>query len=1113
MPVTMSYAGQAVATFMLPQVNARAGVDNILSLTQRAVLPSQAVFTDFGVGLLLQDSVTAHLSGMATISTEVFGLTLTLHDIPFEKDVSIAGAGGLRQSEVLDFSLATSTGTTAVANLTVRLTNPSVASILPLGDLQVGIFYQGSYMGAVTARNASLTPGPTTLNLVGNLINSNTTSIQNLISAYLGGATVNVTAVGQPCECSTPLYGGIIQALRLTAGLQGGATPLVNGVQVDGMYLYPVDQSHVLIRLNATVMVNNLLGPDSPIYVRSVALNVSLEGAGMPLGQLVVPTTNITGARRLLTAGGAGAPAPLDEAAARLQAASRLADEGLLGPPFQVASAGGPPLLFSTTPDGAAPSSRGPLGDPLPILNVTLAVEAVLDVGATEGFSDFIKAFLNSDTVVMGLIGTGASSMVVTLDCALGPLVVSIPLVARTTVPGIGGFPYVSVDSFAVMGTQDEPVPAITVALNVTLLNPSPASFPLGANSTLAIYVDGIKVGSSTAYNRTLVPGYNTLMLTGTLAPPPAALPAAASLFSSYLNGMPGTVTVVGESVYLAPGQVTPEWLVDAVQNISLAATVPGAANLTLLTNLTTLDLFFDFMSPEPGGDDGIPLMGGAVSAIMHLPFSVPVTVGSVDVNLSFVDPVSGSVLGSLTLVNQTGTYTPCNGSNVCDGADMPGNAPPVGALGLALSATRLQLGDLAGFQELIKQALTQPTATVRLLGKAAPTVNLNIGSLQLANVTIDETVTLVGMNGLQYPPAVVTSASVTSADPAGLNLLTTLNLTNPSVVRGRLGNVTLDILYEGVTLAQTFLTPLEVGRGMNPVVAGGRFFFPPESEGPAALATAQAFLSNYLNGFGNNVTLRGSAASSPYALLQPAFAALTTATSFVGLDTRLLVSGNMYVNLSAGLADIPKRANTTLTLRNPLPMPLTMLNASLTVFQCITETLDGVCQDQRFGYGSAIGFFYDGDLSLRPITAPGNSVYTTDLYEIVVLASNDSIIALAIQNITEGDAATKVNGSLTVDIGGFIASLYFEQLSVPLYLRDLADMPSKRRLGAAVPPRPRPLPRRRLAELLPARAPASFSAVAVGAALPAEMVPPASVVAGSAVGAPDAGPRRMPAP
>jgi len=68
--------------------------------------------------------------------------------------------------------------------------------------------------------------------------------------------------------------------------------------------------------------------------------------------------------------------------------------------------------------------------------------------------------------------------------------------------------------------------------------------------------------------------------------------------------------------------------------------------------------------------------------------------------------------------------------------------------------------------------------------------------------------------------------------------------------------------------------------------------------------------------------------------------------------------------------------ANATLIIDNPISLDLAIVNASLTVYVCANESSTGECLNDD--YTDGIGFFYEGDLSLKPIIAYASSFTTS---------------------------------------------------------------------------------------------------------------------------------------
>jgi hypothetical protein len=949
--------------------------------------------------------------------------------------------------------------------------NPSSASFFMGAVTTFGLYAEdGQRLGSASAFNATLVPGYNLLQLNGSIAPEPaalpTASV--VFSRYLSGLNSSVVVVGESVSLAgapTPQWlSDAIASISANATLPGGDIPLVHGVEVAGISMQATGLDTVAIDLNATVLVNNIMGPASPIAVLSSTLNVTMEDADEEaLGQLLVTQ-------------GMGPTAPPAAAAAAASAA-------LLSGAFHIEAAAGK----------RGPRSVGVGDGPLPILPIPLRFTGVLQLNHTApAFGRFIGAFIHNSSVTLGLSGSAPNALIANLTCALGNLSVSIPLQPIiTTMAGIDGLPYVTVDSFTITGVLEPPSvprPALAVAMQATMLNPSSASFFMGAVTTFGLYAeDGQRLGSASAFNATLVPGYNVLKLNGSIAPEPAALPTASVVFSRYLNGLNSTLAVVGESVSLA-GAPTPQWLSGAIASISANATLPGAANLTVFSEVQLVSMDLQWLDPPQEGEQAgqyggggaafgsalrgagraallgqsvrgppspaaVPYLGGVIAGNIHLPFTVPVAFPSLNLTLVFNDPATGVRMASVTLANQRAAYEPyeqgrigvvgaAGGAHGAAIVAVPagGPYPAVGRLTLFLDSSRVTVYDPDAFAGFMVQTLTSPSAPLLLTGVAAPTVSMAIGNMSITNVSIHQNTAAPGMNGYADPSPQILTVDITDTTLDTVSLAVTLNITNPSIVTGGFGPVTLALEYQGVTVASAQIADLQLVPGGNLVAATGVFVLPNANSDPVGYAAATGFVSDYLSGTGAMLRLLGSAASSPYPLLQPAFARFNTSCPFPGLPGRILVNSTLYNDIN--IFDIPTAPNGTLALYNPLAVDLTLLNSSLTVFLCTNESADGRSCYSAPEYGPPIGFFYNGDLSLRPPFVPAGSVTVTKTYPITLSANIFEDVLVLEQLWADGDAITKINGTITSRLGAFVSTLYFEEYGVPLFLRPANETP-----------------------------------------------------------------------
>ena len=1065
-PLTLSIGGTDVCVFTLPGQTASAGATVEIDATVGVQVISAEAFGLFAAALLQSQAVSVGLKGTASVSTTIAGLSISINGVPFDKTASIAGADGLKGAQVTNFDLSLSNATTAIVNMTVAIPNVAPVGVYPLGPFGVEVYYQGYYMGRASSDDVSLSliaGGINTVSMVG-ILNPGSdagslAAAGALISDYLGGKSVAVSAVGVPLPSSFPVYGPFISALSLSAQLNGTDTPLVQAITVHSLSLVPLSASQLSVSMNATVSINSPLGANSPISVRGVGLNVSLEGGGAIVGSLYIPL-----------------PPMMSDVS-----------------PSSAASSSALSRRLPSASSGASTSNRevarfSGSGSSSALVNETLSIEgAILTIDSSgSAFGDFIKQFINQPSVTLGLVGTSPSALSVALSSALGDVTVSVPITARTSVAGINGFSSVEVRSFSVLGVSNPPggPAAILVELNVAIGNPSTTSFPLGDTTTLGIYSSGFRIGSAVAVNETLRPGINVMALNGTLTPPPESLPEASRFFSNYLNGLNGTVTVVGENVSL--GNDTPQWLIDAVRNISLAAVLPGAVDLTVLTDLTfqRLDLSFATPSPAPPASSralspsaaasevmgssavtgaapavaAVPVMGGLIAAAVHLPFSIPVDIPSANISLTLRNVSTGAPFAQLVILNQPATFTPCNGSTVSSsssdvsgssgyGASLSalcaqsvssssasGNAPVVGTLTMTLQPTMVTVLDDAAMAALISSVLLTSGVDVLITGTADPVVSTAVGALSISNVSVSQIVSIAGMAGFSSSPPVVYDVNITHTSESGLDITVKLSLVNPSNVHGSLGPVQLDIAYLGQTITSATVDDMEVWPGNNTLSARSTVVLPDPVAEPSRYAAAKGFISRYLSSMVTDVTLLGSNVSSAIALLAPALSAFRVGSVFPPLDPPLLVNGTLYVNYTLG-QPIPNKANGSLFMTNAMSAPLQLREAAITLFMCGDQNV--TTRKCKQPWGNGVGYFYDGNLSEARSgfpTVAARSTQSTYSYEMKLIGNAfDDIIVFG--EAALGGAVAKANGTITVAVGDYVVKdMFFQQEGILLF-------------------------------------------------------------------------------
>jgi LEA14-like dessication related protein len=71
-------------------------------------------------------------------------------------DKLIIALNGLPDVTIVVFDLTESTAEEIIVVMTVRVNNPSIVSMIPLGDLQLEMSYKGAFMGYLSAPSVSM---------------------------------------------------------------------------------------------------------------------------------------------------------------------------------------------------------------------------------------------------------------------------------------------------------------------------------------------------------------------------------------------------------------------------------------------------------------------------------------------------------------------------------------------------------------------------------------------------------------------------------------------------------------------------------------------------------------------------------------------------------------------------------------------------------------------------------------------------------------------------------------------------------------------------------------------------------------------------------------------
>ena len=282
---TISYNSKTLGTMNMPQLTVIGSQDSPFDVNTNFTITDLDAFNAMTKDLINKPSVVWGIS--ASVSLNALGLSFK--DIEFSKSVVITAAGGLQDVNLLVFDLTQSTPDTIHVILEVSIQNPSIVSIVPLGDLTFNLFYLGSGIGMMICDNATLVVGSNILHMSGNLVPENLTITSELFNRFLTGQSTVVSATAASNASTLPLFNTALQGLTISPTLQGLTKAVIAALDFTSLSMNPIDNTQVGLGGNALISIYNPLGSNSPIGIQTAAMNVQLISNNLVLGTLSTP--------------------------------------------------------------------------------------------------------------------------------------------------------------------------------------------------------------------------------------------------------------------------------------------------------------------------------------------------------------------------------------------------------------------------------------------------------------------------------------------------------------------------------------------------------------------------------------------------------------------------------------------------------------------------------------------------------------------------------------------------------------------------------------------------------------------------------------------------------
>ncbi|KAG6820875.1 hypothetical protein H0H93_010219 [Arthromyces matolae] len=415
------------------------------------------------------------------------------------------------------------------------------------------------------------------------------------------------------------------------------------------------------------------------------------------------------------------------------------------------------------------------------------------------------------------------------------------------------------------------------------LNNPSPFSINLGT-VVFALSYKNVFLGTGSAMNTLINPGTNDLTLSGFMKKQtdPGSLEAVSELFTSYLNGEGSPVTATGVSTLQADNSSI-SWLSKGLQSLSLTVPfkAPREINPIRAIAIGNLGLTFDENSPwSPSVESN------SVQAFMQLPFGFNLAIDQIENDFTFV---------------------------TLDGANIAGLSTWVLSL---ISGMRLLMADPDA-------ALTRnDVVQFFLVGTSRAVTNTSLGEITLDPITVNVTTNLHGLQGLEGLTTIV-NVDVEGGTPEGIDLGIDVSIFNPSDLDLTTGDLTLQLVRDGVTLGTSLIPDLNLARGNNTFRATSVFDVNTSPQG-------QETLNDFVGGKDVGLNIVGFNGSTRIASLTEAFGSLNISVTLPGLKTSLIDSATLEILPTTGRTN--NVSHVTVSLINPFTAPLTITRISSTV-------------------------------------------------------------------------------------------------------------------------------------------------------------------------------------
>ncbi|RCH99879.1 hypothetical protein CU098_001484 [Rhizopus stolonifer] len=478
------------------------------------------------------------------------------------------------------------------------------------------------------------------------------------------------------------------------------------------------------------------------------------------------------------------------------------------------------------------------------------------------------------------------------------------------------------------------PLGGVSISGTVGLFNPSDVlSFHLG-DVDFGIYLPGAKQDVEIAIVRAIdanLQGNQMSYFNVTGRTLPIQDQQAMSTFlSRYLHGQVSLVNVRGSLQAPDPHYPTstPDWLKQALQQLTIQVPFPGAEETDLIQDLQLSHIKIDF-SPQ-----NTPLISADVSVFLKQP---PEFHFDLDVN-----QIQPTVYLYLNL-NSPRPFALVHSPEPCPSLTSKlKNHRLLVKSKLVKAPFRVLPGGQKEFEEFLRRVFYEKRGKVYIRGKSDAQVDSAFGQVQVQDLEFEGVIEIQGMQGLGQPQ--ILDISLVRGYQDALEISTLLDIYNPSNAAVNLGNLNLALLFNHYPIGHVLISSLALDASSHNHVKVSAWL---EANNPHVVDFISQYISTGMSVLSNvNLTISGdypNATTSPWLL--PLINALSFNVAVPPFDKEPILA-DCRVNLWSSTA--------VMSLRNPFSgmfMTIEKINASATYKQIKVGDMEADFADASEGW------------------------------------------------------------------------------------------------------------------------------------------------------------------